>query len=89
MKTKYQDKYKKFEQELSAQIEALIKKKGVESEFTNAKILKLKDEHQYNLDGCNTYAVELEAGTFIGHNGHAYHHSVLSLEKLCEIVDSF
>lgn len=89
MKTKYQDKYKKLEQEISAQIEALIEKKGVESEFSNTQVLKLKDAQQYNLEGCNTYAVELAVGSFIGHNGHAYHHSVLSLEKLCEIVDSF
>ena len=89
MKTKYQDKYKKLEQEISAKIEALINKKGVESEFSNVQVLKIKDEQQYNLEGCNTYAVELAVGSFIGHNGHAYHHSVLSLEKLCEIVDSF
>lgn len=89
MKTKYQDKYNKLEQEISKKIDALIKRKGVESEFTNTKVLKIKDEQQYNLEGCNSYAVELAVGTFIGHNGHAYHHSVLSLEKLCEIVDSF
>lgn len=89
MKTTYKDKYTQFEQELASEIEVLIKKKGIESEFKNAKVLKLKDEHQYNLEGCDTYAVELEVGTFIGHNGHAYSHSVLSLEKLCEIVDSF
>lgn len=89
MKTKYQDKYKKLEQEISAKIEALIEKKGVESEFSNTQVLKIKDEQQYNLEGCNTYAVELAVGSFIAHNGYPYSHSVLSLEKLCEIVDSF
>ena len=43
MKTTYQDKYKKLEQEISAKIEALIEKKGVESEFTNTNVLKIKD----------------------------------------------
>lgn len=87
MKTKYQDKYKKLEQEISVKISALIQKKGVESEFSNVKVLKIKDEQQYNFS--NTYAVELTDGSFIAHNGHAYHHSVLTLEQLCEIVDSF
>jgi len=89
MKTKYQDKYKKLEQEISVKIDALIKRKGVVSQFSNKKVLKLNDENQYNMVGCNTYAVEITGSYIVGENGHDYFYSSLSLETLCKIVDSF
>ena len=89
MKTTYQDKYNKLEQEISKKIEALIKRKGVESQFSSKKVLKLNDENQYNMIGCNTYAVEITGSYIIGENGHQYYYSALSLERICEIVDSF
>lgn len=89
MKTSFEDKHKKLTQEVYEAIEKLINKKGEESRFRNCQVLKVKsDELQFNLDG-RRYLVEITNDRLLDNNGYEYHFSALSLEQLCELVDSF
>ncbi len=89
MKTKFQNKYKALVEEVADKIYDLIEKKGKESKHRNEKVLHIKsDDLQFNLDG-RRYLVEISKNELIDNQGYSYNHSVLTLEQLCEIIDSF
>lgn len=89
MKTTFQDKHQALENELKIQIATLIKKKGKESKFQNARVLKYKSEvKNYFMDWQN-YVAEIAEDKLISHNGYEFAFSTLTLEQLCKIVDSF
>lgn len=88
MRTKFQNKHKKLTLEVMEEIERLIEKKGKESEHQNCMVLKVKDGQEFNLEG-GRYLQEITRDRLIDNCGYEYHHSALSLEQLCEIVDSF
>ena len=81
-----QDKYKKLEIAIGMRIRAKILSKGVESEHRSEKVLKVKDDQMFNLEG-GRYLVEITPTELIDNNGYSYDHSSLELEQLCEAVD--
>ena len=92
MKTTYQDKYKALVKEVEQKIVDLIKTKGEESKFNNERVLKIKDKQAFNLDN-GRWLTEIIKDAFsisiADNHGYTYDSSVLTLDQLCEIVDSF
>jgi len=81
------DKYKGLEIAIKVRLASKMLRKGEESAFSNNRVLKVKkDEQQYNIAG--TYVVEISNDVLIGKNGYEYHHSALTIEQLCELIDS-
>jgi len=59
------------------------------SEFSNKPVLKVEDnELMHNLDG-SRWLVELDQLVLIDNKGYEYSHESLTIEQLCEVVDSF
>ena len=81
------EQYKKLEKKVIAKITKLILKKGVESEHRNWSVIKLKEDHQFNSEG-GRFFTEISSEGLIDNDGHSYSHSVLSLDRLCEIADN-
>lgn len=88
MKTTFQNKYKALEKEVANKIQDLINKKGKESKHRSEKVLKVKDDQQFNLLG-GRYLTEISTNDLIDNHGYSYQYHCLTLEQLCEIVDSF
>jgi len=86
-KIKLLEKYQNLEIALKIRIRALIIDKGVESEHNSEKVLKVKDENMFNLDG-GRYLTEISAKCLIDNDGYNYDYSVLRIEELCEAVDN-
>lgn len=83
------NKYHNLRQQVTSEIASLIRQHGEESRHRNEQVLKIKsDELQFNLDG-NRYLTEIGSTELIDNYGNSYNYSVLPLEQLCEIVDSF
>lgn len=76
-----------LKEEIAQKINRLLEKKGKESKFQNKKVLKVKDEQQFNLDG-GCYLIEISADELIDNNGYVYNHSFLTIEQWCAIIDS-
>ena len=89
MKNDFRRKHLNLEQEVSEKIAELIRKKGVEGKHRGAseKVLKVKGDQQFNLDG-DRYLTEITNTELLDNEGYAYNHSCLTLEQLCEVVDS-
>jgi hypothetical protein len=81
-------KHKALRQEVASQIAFLIHNYGQESNHQNEKVLHIKDDQQFNLDG-GRYLTEVSTTELIDNCGYTYHYDVLTLEQLCEIADSF
>ena len=88
MKNTFRRKHLTLEQELQEEITRLIDKKGKASKTRSCSVLKVKSDQQFNLDG-GRYLVEISKSELIDNSGYGYHFSCLTLEQLCEIVDSF
>lgn len=88
MKTTFQNKYKALVEDVADKIYDLIEKKGKESKHRNEKVLRIKEDQQFNLDG-GRWLVEMTGSELIDNKGYSYQHECLTLEQLCEIVDSF
>lgn len=86
MKNDFRRKYLDLEKEVSQKINSIVEKKGKEG--THARqVVKIKDDQQFNLDG-GRYLVEISHNQLLDNNGYGYQFSCLTLEQLCEIVDS-
>lgn len=85
--TKLVDKYKGLEISIRLRLACKLMDKGVESKNISGKVLKVKDEQMFNLDG-GRWLVEISEDVLIDNNGYTYHHSVLEIEKLCEVIDN-
>lgn len=81
------DKYKGLETAVRIRIASKIKSKGTESEHRSERVLKVKDDQQFNIEG-GRYLTEITATELIDNDGYAYNHSAIELEKLCEAVDN-
>lgn len=91
MKNTFRRKHLTLEQELQEEITKLIDKKGKASKtrtWQSGSVLKVKSDQQFNLDG-GRYLVEISKSELVDNSGYGYHFSCLTLEQLCEIVDSF
>jgi len=80
-------KLRKLEIAVSVRIRAKIIDKGVESSHRSHKVLKVRDNQQFNLEG-GRYLTEITDTRLIDNEGYEYFHSALELDKLCEAVDS-
>ncbi len=80
--------YVKLESKVKERLAKLIQKRGVESKFSNTKVLKIKEGEQFNLADRGHYAVEISIEKIIDNSGYEYYFSVLTLEQLCEIIDN-
>lgn len=88
MKT-FVQKHKELEEKLNQRISVLIDRKGIESKHRNCLVLKVKsDDLQFNLEG-GRYLTEISEDRLIDNEGYDYNFSCLTLEQLCELVDSF
>jgi len=85
---KFLEKISILNEEIKSKIVELIEVHGVESEFNNEKVIKVKDEQMFNLDG-DGYLVEISKDNLIDSSGYNYSYECLSLEMLAEIIDSF
>ena len=88
MKTTFRRKFIDLEQEVKEKIASLLIKKGTVSKHRDALVLRLKKEQQFNLDG-GRYATEITQEILLDNCGYEYAISVLPLDELCEIVDTF
>lgn len=89
MKNEFRRKYLDLEKEVSEKIAELIRKKGVEGKHRGAseKVLKVKGDQQFNIEG-GRYLTEITGNDLIDNEGYSYQHSCLTLDQLCEVVDS-
>ncbi len=88
MGNKWQNKYKKVEQEAHARLRYLVSKRGVKSEHSGELCLKIKeDKMMFNLEG-GRYLVEVTADRLIDSSGYRYSLDNISLEQLCQILDN-
>lgn len=88
MANRFQNKYKKLEQEVYARLRYLIEKRGKKSEFSSEKALKIKEDRMmFNLEG-GRYLVEITADRLIDSSGYRYSYDNLTIEQLCEIADN-
>jgi hypothetical protein len=85
---RYQKKYEDLAYDVKNKIKAMVEKKGKESEHSNIKVLKLKDEQKFNVGDRGSYIIEIGEEVLIDINGGQYHFQVLTLEQLCEIADN-
>jgi hypothetical protein len=88
MKNTFRRKYLNLKQEVVSEITSLIRQQGEDSKHRNERILKVNEAQQFNLDG-GRYLEEVASTELIDNQGYAYHFDVLTLDQLCEIVDSF
>lgn len=85
----YIDKVNHLENEIIQRLFELINKKGCKSSFLDEKVLKVKDEHQINLES-NRYLTEIaESGILIDNQGYQYNIELLGAKELAEILDSY
>jgi hypothetical protein len=88
MKT-FLDRHKELEGKLAQRIKTLIDRKGKPSKHTGELVLVIKDDNlMFNLDG-GRYLTEISKNVLIDNEGYQYWYSCLTLEQLCEVVDSF
>lgn len=82
-------KYHNLRQQATSEIASLIRQRGEDSRHRGERVLKIrKDELQFNLDG-NRYLEEIGSTELIDNQGYSYNYDALTLDQLCEIVDSF
>jgi hypothetical protein len=81
------EKYNALQIASRIRISALIMERGVESKHSSEKVLKIKDDQQFNLEG-GRYAVEITPTLLIDNEGYQYSHDSLRIEEICEIVDN-
>ncbi len=87
MKT-LKEKYDALQLAIRIRIASKIINKGVDSTFHPDKVLAVKDDKfKFRLDG-GKCLVELTANELIDEEGYQYTHSCLTIEQLCEVVDS-
>lgn len=87
-KTSFKQKYQELSNEVYQQLNHLVNIKGKKSEFRSTKALKVKDKVAFNLDG-GRYVKEVIHGELLDNEGYSYSFWCLTLEQLCELVDSF
>lgn len=89
MKNEFRRKYIDLEREVAEKVAELIDKKGVDSKHRGAseRVLKVKGDQQFNIEG-GRYLTEITKTELIDNNGYSYNHSCLTLDELCEAVDS-
>jgi hypothetical protein len=88
MKQTFKQKYQELYSEVYEQLNHLVNTKGKKSEFRSTKALKVKDAVAFNLDG-GRYLKEVISGELIDNEGYSYSFWCLTLEQMCELVDSF
>jgi len=83
------DKLEELNNEIIQRIGTLLEDKGVPSETqSQTKVLKVEDEDvMFNLESLR-YLVEINETKLIDSSGYEYNLDVLSVEQLCEVVDS-
>jgi len=83
------EKHTNLEQEVINKIGELLEKKGLNcTSQSKTEVLRVLDEEKmYNLEG-GRWLVELNETTLFDNNGYTYGLDSLSLEDLCNVVDS-
>lgn len=84
MKKTFQNKYARLRHEVECKIASLVEKKG---KLNNIKTIKVKDEQMFNLSG-SRYLTEVSSTRLIDNSGYEYYFEVLTMDQLCELVDS-
>jgi len=69
-----------------ARINELIEIKGIPSEHVNKSVLKVSDEHAYNIEG-GRWLTEIFADGLIDNCGYTYSLDEISKEELCLALD--
>jgi len=73
--------------EAIAELQNLIDIHGVESKYSNTKVLKIEaDDFMFNLDG-GRYLTEISKGTLIDNQGYVCGHDVLPITDLISLID--
>jgi len=80
-------KHKQLEISVQMRLRAKILSKGVGSEHRSEKVLKVKDDQMFNLEG-GRFLTEITPTELIDNEGYSYDHSSLELEQLCEAIDN-
>lgn len=85
---KFKNKINKLEDQIKAEINRLLNKKGYKSRFSNTRVLHITDERLwYNVEN-GRFVVELTDKEFIDNEGYRYDLYVLPITEVCEIIDS-
>lgn len=82
-----QNLVKKLRQKLIEKIQSKIDKKGVESQFENSRVLKLKTHHIEG-DPSPRGIKELSHNYMLDSSGYHYEYATLSVENLAWLVDT-
>ncbi len=82
-------KLEEFNKSVKDTIEQLLETKGVQSKFTNSRLVLVihNDEAMFNL-GSNGWLVEISEDGLFDNSGYEYSFDSLNLEDLCIAVDS-
>jgi flagellar motor protein MotB len=82
-------KLETFNQKVKDTIETLLETKGVQSRFTNSRLVIMihDDEAMFNL-GSNGWLVEISEDGLFDNSGYEYSFDSLKLEDLCIAIDS-
>lgn len=82
------DKLDKFKVELEQQIQLILEKRGVKSQFSTDRVLRVENEAQMlHLEG-GRYLVEILENKLIDNCGYRYSFDTIQLEELCSVLDS-
>lgn len=82
------DNLDKFRIELAQQIQFILEKRGVESQFSTDRVIRVEDEAQmFNFEG-GRYLVEISENELIDNCGYRYSLDAIQLEELCSVLDS-
>jgi len=86
---KLEAKLETFNQEVKDTIEKLLETKGVQSRFTNSRLVLVihNKDAMFNL-GSNGWLVEISEDGLFDNSGYEYNFDCLKLEDLCIAIDS-
>ena len=80
-------KFQVLHDEVLDVLRTIIASEGEKSEFNGHIAVRVKENQQFNLSG-GRYLTEINQHHLVDNHGYEYDFYVLSLEQLCDIVDS-
>jgi len=82
-------KYETFNREVKDAIETLLETKGVQSRFTNSRLVLVihNEDAMFNL-GSSGWLVEISEDGLFDNSGYEYNFDCLKLEDFCIAIDS-
>jgi hypothetical protein len=83
----YLDKLQGLRNDLDKTILSLIQDKGVKSDHSNLRVLKVDADDMINLEG-GRWLTEITMLTIIDNEGYEYNLDVITFEELARIVDN-